>query len=165
MVDYAGSFTYQEMIRPWRGPMLEVPWNKAAFNNLVIDDETKLVQALITDQLEATKATDLIENKGNGLVMLLREVILEQRSLNDLKPDALFSVFLPVPVYRDGILVAASNRAGTFADAFKARMQLVLHYEKLDRGQRTQCYVSELAEYAINGREIRNSITTTRKLG
>ncbi|RYP64308.1 hypothetical protein DL769_006723 [Monosporascus sp. CRB-8-3] len=76
---------------------------------------------------------------------------------------------------------------GTFDDAFKSRMQLALHYEKLDRRQRRQvlgnfqnhlkslgggdidyddveCYVSELAEYAINGREIRNSITTARKL-
>ncbi|RYP12225.1 hypothetical protein DL767_011430 [Monosporascus sp. MG133] len=115
------------------------------------------------------------------------EAFLERRSLNDLKPNALFSVFLRVLVYHDGILIVTSNRAGTFDDAFKSRMQLALDSKKLDRRQQRQvwrnflnhllslragdidyddveCYVSELAEYAINGREIRNSIATALKL-
>ncbi|RYP52279.1 hypothetical protein DL768_002491 [Monosporascus sp. mg162] len=87
------------------------------------------------------------------------EAFLQRRRLNDLKPNELFSVSLRVLVHHDEILIATSNRAGTSDDAFKPRMQLALHYEKLGRGQR-----SELAEYASNGREIRNSITTARKL-
>jgi SpoVK/Ycf46/Vps4 family AAA+-type ATPase len=50
----------------------EVAWNKNAFKNLVADDETKeLIEALVTNQLAAEKGTDLIANKGNGLIMLL----------------------------------------------------------------------------------------------
>lgn len=47
-------------------------WNKQAFADLVIDEETKdLVQALITSRLGTEQSTDLIQGKGNGLIMLL----------------------------------------------------------------------------------------------
>lgn len=50
----------------------DVQWNKEAFRNLVADEDTKeLIQALITNKLEAEKNTDMIEGKGNGLIMLL----------------------------------------------------------------------------------------------
>ncbi len=50
----------------------DVSWNKQAFNNLVVDEDTKeLVQALVTSQLAAERGTDLIANKGNGLIILL----------------------------------------------------------------------------------------------
>jgi hypothetical protein len=49
-----------------------VVWNKQAFDNLVVGDDTKeLVKALVTNQLDAEKATDLMDGKGNGLVILL----------------------------------------------------------------------------------------------
>ncbi|XXH01512.1 hypothetical protein Hte_007872 [Hypoxylon texense] len=49
-----------------------VKWNKKAFENLVIDRETKeLIQALVTNQSETDHDADLIESKGNGLIMLL----------------------------------------------------------------------------------------------
>jgi hypothetical protein len=49
-----------------------VVWNQQAFDNLVVDDDTKeLVKALVTNQLDAEKATDLMDGKGNGLVILL----------------------------------------------------------------------------------------------
>ncbi|KAI1074171.1 P-loop containing nucleoside triphosphate hydrolase protein [Whalleya microplaca] len=226
----------------------EVAWNKKAFENLVVDEETKdLVKALVMDQLEAERGTDLIRNKGNGLIMLLHgspgtgktftaesvaemaekplysvtcgdigtepekvekylqsvlhlgkiwncvvlideaEVFLEQRTLSDLTRNALVSVFLRVLEYYDGILNLTSNRMGTFDEAFKSRILLSLHYEPLGKEQRRQvwrnffshlqsldeqnidfddieCYIDDLADYPINGREIRNSITTARKL-
>jgi SpoVK/Ycf46/Vps4 family AAA+-type ATPase len=50
----------------------EVVWNKQAFEHLVVETGTKeLVQALVTNQIVAEKSTDLIQNKGNGLIMLL----------------------------------------------------------------------------------------------
>ena len=50
----------------------EMVWNKQAFRDLVVDEETKeLVQALVTEQLSAKQSTDSIEGKGNGLVILL----------------------------------------------------------------------------------------------
>jgi len=52
--------------------MLPVEWNKAAFRNLALDDETKeLITALITNKIESEKSTDLMAGKGNGLIMLL----------------------------------------------------------------------------------------------
>jgi hypothetical protein len=49
-----------------------VIWNTEAFNSLVIDKETKeLISALVTNQIDAEKATDLMSGKGNGLFILL----------------------------------------------------------------------------------------------
>ncbi|KAH8655432.1 hypothetical protein BX600DRAFT_469621 [Xylariales sp. PMI_506] len=51
----------------------EVLWNKKAFERLVLDRETKdLLRALIDVRMSSTKKfSDLVEGKGNGLVMLL----------------------------------------------------------------------------------------------
>ena len=226
----------------------EVEWNKAAFDSLVINRNAKeLVQALVTNRLVAEKGTDPIEDKGNGLTILLHggpgtgktftaesvaefaekplyrvtcgdigtlpedveqyldsalhlgkiwdcvvlldeaDVFLEQRSLSDLQRNALVSVFLRLLEYYDGILILTSNRVGTFDEAFKSRIQLSLNYPPLTLPQRkkiwlnlinrlrklqqpnidfedVECYVSELAEKDMNGRQIRNAITTARQL-
>ncbi|KAK7913869.1 hypothetical protein PG985_011572 [Apiospora marii] len=124
-------------------------------------------------------------------VVLLDEadVFLEQRTLNDLKRNALVSVFLRVLEYYEGILILTTNRVGIFDEAFKSRIQLALHYDNLGKPQRAQIwknffkrlqtlegkdrsidfdtlesYVDELAEYPMNGRQIRNTITTARQL-
>jgi SpoVK/Ycf46/Vps4 family AAA+-type ATPase len=245
----------------------DVKWNKQAFRSLVIDQGTKeLVQALVTNQLAEEQGTDLIDGKGNGLIMLLHgspgtgktytaegvaeiaekplfrvtcgdigtkpedvekylesalhlgkswgcvvlldeaDVFLEQRTLTDLDRNALVSVFLRVLEYYEGILILTSNRVGTFDEAFKSRIQLSLRYENLGKPQRhkiwknflsrlkemdkdsaadvtppssrkrklaeptgidfddIECYVEKLAEYELNGRQIRNAITTARQL-
>ena len=74
---------------------------------------------------------------------------------------------------------------GTFDEAFKSRIQLALHYEPLDQKQRKQVWmnfidhledlgethvdtedlrdhVDLLAEHEMNGRQIRNAVTTAR---
>ncbi|RSL55289.1 hypothetical protein CEP53_007159 [Fusarium sp. AF-6] len=227
----------------------DVVWNDRAFNNLVADEDMKeLILALVTNQLETEKGTDLIDNKGNGLIMLLHgspgtgktftaesvaeiakkplypvtcgdigtepqqverylesvfhlgkiwdcvvlldeaEVFLEQRTLQDLKRNALVSVFLRALEYYEGILILTTNRVGTFDEAFKSRIQLALRYERLQGYQRKQIWrnffgrlkeigeedkidfddiqlnLDELARYEMNGRQIRNSITTARQL-
>lgn len=49
-----------------------VKWNKVAFEHLVIEPETKeIIQALVTNQSETDHDADMIESKGNGLIMLL----------------------------------------------------------------------------------------------
>ncbi|KAJ8112586.1 hypothetical protein OPT61_g5071 [Boeremia exigua] len=245
----------------------EVSWNKLSFSHLVIDDESKdLVQALVTNQIAREQGTDIIESKGNGLIILLNggpgtgktftaervaemaekplfrvtcgdigtkpeavekylesvlhlskiwgcvvlldeaDVFLEQRTLSDLERNALVSVFLRVLEYYEGILILTSNGVGTFDEAFKSRIQLSLHYENLDRGQRKKIwrnflsrlqemdesiptvpmepnvrsskdiqpiaidykdidgYIGDLANIDMNGRQIRNAITTARQL-
>ena len=208
----------------------------------------ELILALVTNQLASETNTDLIENKGNGLIMLLHgppgtgktftaesvaeiakkplypvtcgdigtepeqveeylesvfhlgkiwdcvvlldeaEVFLEQRTLQDLKRNALVSVFLRALEYYEGILILTTNRVGTFDEAFKSRIQLALPYKKFTKDQRKQIWrnftkrleklgedvsvdlddihnhIDDLAEYEMNGRQIRNSITTARQL-
>jgi hypothetical protein len=49
-----------------------VRWNTEAFKSLVVDKETKeLIHALVTNQIDAEKGTDLMSGKGNGLFILL----------------------------------------------------------------------------------------------
>lgn len=124
-----------------------------------------------------------------GCVVLLdeAEVFLEQRQLADLERNALVSVFLRALEYYDGILILTSNRVGTFDEAFKSRIQLAIHYEPLKKAQRKQVwknffnrlekleeenidyedirtYYDDLSVFKMNGRQIRNSITTARQL-
>ena len=48
-----------------------------AFDSLVVDDDTKeLVKALVTNQLAKEKGTDVLDGKGNGLVILLHGSVL-----------------------------------------------------------------------------------------
>ncbi|KAK4154223.1 Fidgetin-like protein 1 [Chaetomidium leptoderma] len=121
-------------------------------------------------------------------VLLLDEadVFLEQRSLSDLKRNSLVSVFLRTLEYYDGILILTSNRVGTFDAAFKSRIQVALHYPSLDQPSRQTiwqnflamlradgedvdfdgiaAHVDEAAAHGMNGRQIRNAVTTARQL-
>ncbi|KAI1411714.1 hypothetical protein F5Y13DRAFT_200698 [Hypoxylon sp. FL1857] len=123
-----------------------------------------------------------------GCVVLLDEadVFLEQRSLEDLERNALVSVFLRVLEYYEGILILTSNRVGIFDEAFKSRIQLALHYPTLGPYQRLRIWenfldrldkiddnsvdlndlrdhLDDLKEEEMNGRQIRNTITTARQ--
>lgn len=95
-------------------------------------------------------------------------------------------VFLRVLEYYDGILILTSNRVGTFDDAFKSRMQLAIHYPALGPYERLRIWenflerleklkdaaidipdlrdhLKDLQAEKMNGREIRNVITTARQ--
>jgi SpoVK/Ycf46/Vps4 family AAA+-type ATPase len=49
-----------------------VPWNKEAFNRLVLKSKKKeLIKALVTVHLTTKENADVIEDKGNGLIILL----------------------------------------------------------------------------------------------
>jgi len=107
--------------------------------------------------------------------------------MKDLNRNALVSVFLRELEYHDGILILTSNRVGTFDEAFKSRIQLALHYDNLGPSQRRKIWrnflsriktfddpimdfediidnIDELCQVDMNGREIRNAITTARQL-
>ena len=112
---------------------------------------------------------------------------MQTRDLEDLQRNALVSVFLRVLEYYDGILILTSNRVATFDEAFKSRIQLALHYEPLQEIQRKKIWenfitrikdfdeptvdtvnllrsLDRLARYDMNGRQIRNAMTTARQL-
>lgn len=123
-----------------------------------------------------------------GCVVLLDEadIFLQQRNLEDLHRNALVSVFLRVLEYYEGILILTSNRVGTFDEAFKSRIQLAIQYPELDSLQRfciwqnffdrldsidneainladLRHHLHDLKEEGMNGRQIRNAITTARQ--
>jgi AAA+ superfamily predicted ATPase len=121
-------------------------------------------------------------------VVLLDEadVFLEERTQQDLKRNALVSVFLRVIECYDGILVLKSNRIGTFDEAFKSRVHLIVHYPTLQKDEHRRIWsnfitglqhprvkvhitelqerIEDLSEYTLNGREIRNTIQTAALL-
>ncbi|KAH7117618.1 AAA family ATPase [Dendryphion nanum] len=121
-------------------------------------------------------------------VILLDEadVFLAERNLEDLRRNAIVSAFLRVLEYAEGILILTSNRVGTFDEAFFSRIHLALHYPDLTIPLRKKIWknfinrlrnleeenvdfndlmkhVDELAENKLNGRQIRNIITTARQ--
>ncbi|KAI1430061.1 hypothetical protein F5Y12DRAFT_709612 [Xylaria sp. FL1777] len=121
-------------------------------------------------------------------VLLLDEAdfFLEERSLLDLEGNNLVSTFLRALEHYDGILILTSNRVGTFDKAFKSRIQLALHYPTLDAPSRRKiwrnfldilnaddeninindivAHMDKLSSYEMNGRQIRNALTTARQL-
>ncbi|KAI9654671.1 MAG: hypothetical protein M1821_005878 [Bathelium mastoideum] len=124
-----------------------------------------------------------------GCVVLLDEadVFLEERSLTDLHRNALVSVFLRVLEYYEGILILTSNRVGIFDEAFKSRIKLALHYQPLSKADRKKIWrnfikslrdndagnvdyedlddhLDDLAEHELNGRQIRNAVSTASEL-
>ena len=141
-----------------------------------------------TDAVEKYLNTVLHLGKTWNCVLLLDEadVFLEERSTNDLKRNSLVSVFLRILEYYDGILILTSNRIGIFDEAFKSRIQVALHYENLNRSARKKIWqnfldmleedeedvnfdeikfrLDDLAGKELNGRQIRNVLTTARQL-
>ncbi|KAK3314264.1 hypothetical protein B0H66DRAFT_568105 [Apodospora peruviana] len=140
------------------------------------------------DAVEKYLASVLHLGKEWNCVLLLDEadVFLEERSLSDLERNSLVSVFLRTLEYYDGVLILTSNRVGTFDEAFKSRIQVALHYPVLDGPSREKIWrnflgmlkedqvdvdfggieakMKELAGVQMNGRQIRNAITTARQL-
>lgn len=134
------------------------------------------------DEVEEYLESALHLGKIWRCVVLLDEadVFLEERTHQDLQRNALVSVFLRVIEYYDGILVLTSNRIGTFDEAFKSRVQLIVHYPKLEKDDRRRVWfkflanlrktrsdpqlneledrVEDLSTIELNGREIRNAI-------
>lgn len=141
-----------------------------------------------TEAVEKYLNTVLHLGKTWNCVLLLDEadVFLEERSTSDLKRNSLVSVFLRILEYYDGILILTSNRIGMFDEAFKSRIQVALHYENLNRSARKTIWqnfldmleedeedvnfdeikfrLDDLAGKELNGRQIRNVLTTARQL-
>ncbi|KAL9579549.1 MAG: hypothetical protein Q9212_005049 [Teloschistes hypoglaucus] len=100
--------------------------------------------------------------------------------------EVLVSVFLRILEYYDGLLILTSNRMGIFDEAFKSRIQIALHYENLTRSDRKKIWqnfldmleedeedvnfdeirlrLNDLGGNEMNGRQIRNLLTTARQL-
>lgn len=103
-----------------------------------------------------------------GCVLLLDEadVFLAKRTKNDLRRNAVTSVFLRSLEYYAGILFLTTNRVGGIDPAFKSRIQLTLYYPRLDREKTRSLYKGFLkrtrkeqerigvTQFKIEGKEI-----------
>ncbi|KAI9690602.1 MAG: hypothetical protein M1820_009997 [Bogoriella megaspora] len=69
-----------------------------------------------------------------GCVLLLDEadVFLAKRNKQDMRRNAIVSVFLRILEYYAGILFLTTNRVGTIDEAFKSRIHISLYYPPLD---------------------------------
>jgi hypothetical protein len=80
---------------------------------------------------EVEKNLELIFTNSHrwGCVLLLdeAEVFLAKRNHEDLKRNAMVSVFLRVLEYYSGILFLTTNRVGTIDEAFKSRIHISLY--------------------------------------
>ena len=141
-----------------------------------------------TEEVEKYLSSIFSLGKIWGSVLLLDEadIFLEERSRADLQRNRLVSIFLRIVEYYDGILILTSNRVGTFDAAFKSRIQVSIHYSNLSKLSRKKIWrnfldmlenldeevdiaeleqhLDDLAEDNLNGRQIRNCVTTARGL-
>ncbi|KAG9188828.1 hypothetical protein G6011_07533 [Alternaria panax] len=77
-----------------------------------------------------------------GCVLLLDEadVFLAKRSEDQLKRNALVSVFLRVLEYYSGVLMLTTNRVGSFDEAFRSRIHVSLYYPKLGKEETSEIW-------------------------
>jgi len=112
-------------------------------------------------------------------VLLIDEadIFLERRTNNDIKRNAMVGIFLRLLEYHQGVLFLTSNRVKSFDDAFHSRISVALHYESLDKESRRKVFenllraaghtgldLNKVAEYEINGRQIKNTIRLAQSL-
>lgn len=103
------------------------------------------------------------------------DVALERRDSNNIERNAIVAVFLRLIEYYTGTMFLTSNRASEFDEAFKSRITFAVHYKKPSnyvratiwtnileniRNDLTNNDISELAQHDINGRQIKNIIST-----
>ncbi|KAL8636478.1 MAG: hypothetical protein Q9228_006128 [Teloschistes exilis] len=112
-------------------------------------------------------------------VLLLDEadVFLQARSLVDLERNALVSIFLRRLEYYQGILILTTNRVSTIDPAFQSRIHFSIQYPDLDTESRriiwrnfvkspevTEAEFSQLAEWKLNGRQIKNTVACAKSI-
>ncbi|KAJ7114175.1 P-loop containing nucleoside triphosphate hydrolase protein [Mycena crocata] len=128
---------------------------------------------------ELTQILDLAHTWRAVLLIDEADVFLEKRTLTDVDRNALVSVFLRLLEYYEGILFLTTNRVNTFDPAFQSRIHMALKYENLEPSARRRLWkdflgglktdISEdgydvLAQYNMNGRQIKNAVKTAESL-
>jgi SpoVK/Ycf46/Vps4 family AAA+-type ATPase len=120
--------------------------------------------------------------KWNAILLLDEaDVFLEQRSSHDLERNKLVSIFLRILEYYEGILFLTTNRVDNIDAAFQSRIHISMQYNELSTSSRRHVWsnflnmgakghgfsekeMDMLAEYKMNGREIKNVLKTAQLL-
>ncbi|KAK0643994.1 P-loop containing nucleoside triphosphate hydrolase protein [Cercophora newfieldiana] len=119
------------------------------------------------------------------LLMDEADVLLEKRSYENLNRNAIVSVFLRMLEYYEGILFLTTNRLLTMDSAFESRIQLAIRLPDLGPESRRliwtnlirrldadeeegkaelMSHLDDMAEWELNGRQIRNILTMAESL-
>jgi SpoVK/Ycf46/Vps4 family AAA+-type ATPase len=122
--------------------------------------------------------------KWNAILLLDEaDVFLEQRSAHDLERNKLVSIFLRILEYYEGILFLTTNRVDNIDAAFQSRIHISMQYNELSTSSRRHVWnnfltasskskkhglsdedLDKLADYMMNGREIKNVLKTAQLL-
>ncbi len=102
------------------------------------------------------------------------DVFLEKRSTSDVLRNAMVCVMLRLLEYHQGILILTTNRVTEFDPAFESRVTVALKYESLSQSSREKVWKnllsrlkyplqanfdhSVLAQFELNGRQIKNAV-------
>ncbi|KAI1208213.1 P-loop containing nucleoside triphosphate hydrolase protein [Annulohypoxylon truncatum] len=143
------------------------------------------VEQSLTKILDVARAWDAV------LLLDEADVFLQQRKSDDIKRNALVSIFLRQIEYYQGILMLTTNRVDQFDIAFESRIHVSIRYPELDHDARravwstflnragesasnanmrfTEQEKDVLASKEINGRQIKNivhgALTLAREAG
>ncbi|KAL9630516.1 MAG: hypothetical protein Q9204_004683 [Flavoplaca sp. TL-2023a] len=138
--------------------------------------DSKNVESSLSNVLEMC-------TKWNAVLLLDEaDVFLEQRSAHDLERNKLVSIFLRMLEYYEGILFLTTNRVDNIDAAFQSRIHISMQYNDLSASSRRHVWsnflsasgsrihgfsasdLDRLAEYDMNGREIKNVLKTAQLL-
>lgn len=113
-------------------------------------------------------------------VLLLDEadIFLAQRNTTDIVRNAMVGVFLRLLEYHQGVLFLTSNLGDSIDRAFMSRISVILDFKAMDESTRSKVWhnllaaaglssggaAEYLAQYDLNGRQIKNVIRTTQAL-
>jgi SpoVK/Ycf46/Vps4 family AAA+-type ATPase len=125
-----------------------------------------------------TRLSTILKLAGHWKAVLLldeADVSLAQRSITDIKRNAIVSIFLRELEYYQGILILTTNQVEVIDEAFQSRIHLSLRYPSLDRQARLRIWrgfmeiargkggvrvdvdkgsLEELAGVRLNGRQV-----------
>lgn len=134
-------------------------------------------------EINLTKVLTVAASFSAVLLLDEADVFLESRTPLDLNRNALVSIFLRLLEYYKGMLFLTTNRIKSFDDAFHSRIHITLGYQEFDRETRERIWrnfgeiveeneglglgeddFAELADWELNGRQIKNVLSSAKAL-
>lgn len=153
-------------------------WGKTASAEAVAELLHKPLYSVSVGELGTS--TDTLEKRLRNIldvaviwnaVLLLDEadIFLEERDEHNIQRNAMVGVFLRLLEYHNGVLFLTTNRVKKIDPAFYSRISVALHYRKEGKALKIwenllkaagldPSWGTDLFEYDVNGRQIKNSI-------